>query len=219
MKTFVIAALTSVIGTAALASGPVAPVYEPPVTIAPVASYDWSGAYAGVGVTSGRGSMTTGTAVPDFPDVQGAGLSGIAGYNWQNGNLVYGAEVALDLSNRDGSNDCGVGGTITCTSFADHQASVRGRLGYAMDRSMVFMTAGYATDSRSVVAYNGGVPFAGDGARFSGAMLGLGYEHALSNDWTVRGDYEHYFYGSETIGASTVDGDLDLVRFSLVRRF
>ncbi|WP_127104441.1 outer membrane protein [Pararhodobacter zhoushanensis] len=219
MKTFVIAALTSVVGTAALASGPVAPVYEPPVTIAPVASYDWSGAYAGLGVTYGRGDMSTGVATPNYPDVQGAGLSGIAGYNWQNGNMVYGAEIALDVSNRDGTNDCGVGGTLTCTSASDHQASIRGRLGYAMDRSLVFMTAGYGTDSRSVVVDNAGVTVAGDGARFGGAMLGLGYEHALSNDWTVRGDYEHYFYGDETFGATTVDGDLDLVRFSLVRRF
>ncbi|MCA2011368.1 outer membrane protein [Pararhodobacter sp. CCB-MM2] len=217
MKTLLAtAAAATVLGTAAFASGPVAPApYVAPVTVAPVATYDWTGAYAGAGVTYGRMGMDTNGGALDYPDATGWGGSVIAGYNWQQGNMVYGGEVALDFSNRDGSNDCGIAGQ-SCDSFADHQASIRGRVGYAMDRSLMFMTVGYGSDSRSVRTSVAG----GDGARFTGPMLGVGYEQAVGNgDWTMRGDLEHYFYGDEDLNGVTTDGDSSLVRFSLIRRF
>ena len=214
MKTLLAATAATLVATGALASGPVAPPpYVPPVVMPQ--AYDWSGAYAGVGLTYGRMNFDTNGAIPMYPDASGAGLSGIAGYNWQSGNFVYGAEVALDLSNRSGTNDCGVPGE-TCTSRVRHQASVRGRFGMAMDRSLLFMTVGYATDARSVTSTLAG----NDGARYSGPMLGLGFEQAVgSGQWTVRGDLEHYFYGSETLNGVQTDGDSNMVRFSLVRRF
>lgn len=216
MKTLITTAAAGIVlGTAALASGPVAPQpYVAPVTVAPVATYDWSGAYAGAGLTYGRMGMDTNGATPSYPDATGFGGSVIAGYNWQNGSMVYGGEVALDFSSRDGSNDCGVGGGATCDSFANHQASIRGRVGYAMDQSLMFMTVGYGSDSRSV---NGS--FGGDGARFTGPMIGVGYERMVNNDWSVRGDLEHYFYGDEDLNGVATDGDSSMVRFSLIRRF
>jgi len=208
-------AAATLAATAALASGPVAPApYVPPVTVPMPSAHDWTGAYVGFGVTYGRFRMDEAGALPDFPDTDGFGASLLAGYNWQSGNLVYGGEVALDFSRRDGENSCGaVGGT--CISESNHQASIRGRLGYAMDRSMVFMTAGYATDSRKIDE----VGVQGDGARFTGPMLGIGFEHAMNASWNLRGDLEHYFYGDEVIGGNTTSGEGSLVRLSLVRRF
>ncbi len=209
-------AATSILATTALASGPVAPQpYVPPVVAAPVASYDWTGAYVGGGLTYGRMGMDTNGALPSYPDATGLGLSAIGGYNWQSGNMVYGAEVALDFSERDGTGDCGIAGN-TCESFANHQASIRGRVGYAMGSSLMFATLGYATDSRSVTTTG----FGSDGARDNGAVVGVGYEQAIAGgDWTVRGDLEYYFYGDETLNGVTTNGDSSLVRLSVMRRF
>lgn len=210
-----VTAALALAGGVAQASGPVAPVQQPPMVLpATPPAYDWSGAYAGLGLTYGRMGMDTNGALPSYPDASGAGLSAIAGYNWQNGNVVYGAEAALDFSNRSGSNDCGMGGQ-TCDSHVRNQASIRGRLGYAMDRSLMFMTLGYASDARSVNTTLGN-----DTARFTGPVLGVGYEQAMGGgDWRVRGDFEHYFYGNETLNGVSTNGAGNLFRLSLIRRF
>ncbi len=219
MKLLTAAVIAVTFATTALASGPQIP-YEPPVTPLPaIASYNWAGAYAGLGVTYARGGMSDAFSPPDNPDTRGAGLSLIAGYNWQNGNIVYGGEVALDFSRRNGMNDCGVGGGFTCASYQNNHASIRGRVGVAMDRSLLFVTAGYATDLRRIQHSFAGIPFFNAGARFDGPMIGIGFERAVANDWTVRGDLEHYFLGTEVFGPYTIDGDITLVRVSLIRRF
>ena len=106
MKTLIAAATAATLGaTAALASGPIAePIYEPPALLPMPSAYNWTGGYAGVGLTYGRAAMSEGGALPDFPATSGAGIGLLAGYNWQNGNLVYGGEVALDFARRDGAN-------------------------------------------------------------------------------------------------------------------
>ncbi|MFN4101928.1 MAG: hypothetical protein ACK4GT_19365, partial [Pararhodobacter sp.] len=100
-------AAATVAATAAFASGPVAPApYVAPVTVAMPSAYNWAGGYVGFGVTYGRAIMSEQDGFADvFPDGDGFGASILAGYNWQNGNLVYGGEVALDFSNRSGEQD------------------------------------------------------------------------------------------------------------------
>ncbi|WP_334192707.1 outer membrane protein [Pararhodobacter sp.] len=215
MKTILAAAALGFAATSALASGPVAPPpYVPPVTVPTASAYDWSGAYAGLGVTYGRMQFDTNGAIPSYPDADGWGLSGIAGYNWQSGNLVFGGEVVADFSNREGMNDCGAPGN-NCTSAVENQASIRGRVGYAMDRSLMFMTVGYGRDERGAAGTLGG-----GSAVYSGPMLGVGYEQALgSGAWTMRGDLEHYFYGDEQINGIATNGDTSILRLSVIRRF
>lgn len=215
MKTLLATATAAAFAaTMAQASGPVVAPYQPPVMLPVQSNYDWSGAYAGLGLTYGRMNMDTNGVLPSYPDASGAGVSAIAGYNWQSGSMVYGAEVALDFSNRSGTNDCGVPGN-TCDTSVENQASVRGRVGYAMDTSLMFMTVGYATDARSVTGTMGN-----GSARFNGPMLGFGYEQAVGGgDWTMRGDIEHYFYGSETLNGVSTDGTSNMLRLSLIRRF
>lgn len=216
MKILVAAAFAGSIASTALASGPVVP-YEPPVMPPMRTAYNWAGAYVAFGVTYGVGGMDSG-GIPDIPSASGAGASLIGGYNWQNGNTVYGAEVALDFASRQGSNDCGIGGVNTCTTRMINHASIRGRLGYAMDNTLVFATLGYSTDERHVFRLNPGLVFS-DTQRHNGPMIGIGMEHAMSDTWTVRGDLEHYFMGSRTYAGMPIRADINLVRFSFVRRF
>lgn len=200
--------------TIAQASGPVVTPYQPPVMVPVQTAFDWSGAYAALGLTYGRMNMDTNGVLPSYPAATGIGVGGIGGYNWQRGNMVYGAEIALDYSRRSGTNDCGIGGQ-TCNSYVGGQASIRGRFGYAMDTSLMFMTVGYATDGRSVITTLGN-----DTARFTGPMLGFGYEQAVGGGpWSVRGDLEHYFYGSEMLNGVSTNGASNMLRMSLVRHF
>lgn len=219
MNTFSLAVALAFAGTAALASGPVVP-YDPPVMPpAPIAAYDWSGAYIGLGLTYAQGGMrNTLGGVPVIPSATGAGLGVIAGYNWQNGGMVFGGEVALDFANPEGSNDCGAGAPNVCTTRMMNHASIRGRLGFASDRTLVFATLGYATDMRTI-SHTGAPPLFSISRRHNGPMLGIGIEQSMSNDWSVRGDYEHYFLSTETYAGFPVDADMDLVRLSVIRHF
>jgi opacity protein-like surface antigen len=92
----------------------VTPTPEPIIPApAPVihTGYDWTGGYAGVGLTYGRasyrrrrslvrpyaiwGDITDPREVDGFPNGSGWGLGGFVGYNWQNGGMVYGVEGHL----------------------------------------------------------------------------------------------------------------------------
>ncbi len=72
------ASLGATLATTALASGPTAPVYEPPVMLpSPVAVYDWTGFYGGL-TSAARPIRTPGTArvPPPRPRATGAAPSG-----------------------------------------------------------------------------------------------------------------------------------------------
>lgn len=218
MKLLAATALAASIATSALASGPVV-TYEPPVVIAPVSTlYDWSGPYLGVGLAYSRSTTSTNAPGVILPDANGASLSGLVGYNWQHNNTVMGVEAALNFSNISGSNTCGFGARFGCTIRVDNFASLRARLGYSVDRTLFFVTAGFATDSRSLFFTNG-VGSATFSNRFNGPVVGVGIEQAMNDNWTVRGDLEHYFFGSDAVGPFTTSADTSLLRVSLVRRF
>ena len=219
MKKLALAVALTLTGTAVLASGPSIP-YDPPVTPpAPIAAYDWSGAYIGLGVTYAQGGMqNTAGGVPVLPSANGVGVGVIGGYNWQRGNTVFGGEVALDFANPEGSNDCGAGAPNVCTTRMMNHASIRGRVGYAMDRTLVFATLGYATDRRSLT-HTGAAPLFSVSHRHNGPMIGIGIEHAMSSAWSVRGDLEHYFMGTQTYAVVPARADINLVRISVVRHF
>ncbi|MFN4102151.1 MAG: outer membrane protein, partial [Pararhodobacter sp.] len=121
-------------------------------------------------------------------------------------------EVALDFSNRSGEQDF-FGDTVS--TEVNHQASIRGRVGYAVDRSLFFATAGYGIDNRAVEVNGTSI----GGARYHGPMIGIGAETVLSGAWNLRGDLEHYFYGEEEVAGIPTNGDTSLFRMSLVRRF
>ncbi len=141
-----IAALSAFAGVTA-ASAADLPVrsrsYAAPVT--PVAAFSWTGFYIGGNVGYGWGK-TTGTAANAIPavgnfDIDGAfgGVQG--GYNWQFNNWVVGIEADYQWGSLDGSKSVGI---ATDSAKLDRFGTVRGRIGYAWDRWMVYGTGGYA---------------------------------------------------------------------------
>src|SRR5258708_2442704 len=135
-----------VLGSGALAGSAAAadltPHYPQPFTKAPMYNpvYTWTGFYLGLNGGGGWGRSSwdrTGNL-----DLSGAVIGGTAGFNFQMGQVVLGIEGDVDWS--------GVSGTTTtlcpagCTTRNDWLGTVRGRLGYAFDRFLPYITGGLA---------------------------------------------------------------------------
>jgi outer membrane immunogenic protein len=124
------------------------------------------------------------------------GFGGRAGYDWQNGPWVYGilAEVtSVDL------NDSVTGfstspATYTFTREIDSLMAVRGRIGYAFDKWLIYGTAGYAWADidRTFETSNALNSFsATDGDDGKGYQVGLGGEFRINDRWRIGLEYLH----------------------------
>jgi outer membrane immunogenic protein len=76
-------------------------------------------------------------------NANGALIGGTAGYNWQIVQTVFGIEVDVDWSSIKGSGPttCIVAG---CETKNNWLGTFRGRIGYAFDRVMPYVTGGLA---------------------------------------------------------------------------
>jgi outer membrane immunogenic protein len=168
-------AVALVIGsTAALAAdiGAPAPRYTPPPAYTSSA-FNWAGPY--VGVLGGYGWA-------DFNDGGTTGngwlAGGYVGYNWQVDNWVYGIEADAMWS--------GIRGTNVNTDDLDYLATVRGRLGVAVDNFLFYGTAGAA-----VAGGNSSSPGPSSSRTHAGWVVGAGIEAALTETVTGRVEYNY----------------------------
>ncbi len=179
-----------------------APAYEAP--------YNWTGFY--VGINGGGGFGRSDFSAP-FPtgsfDTSGALVGGTIGYNIQMGQTVFGLEGDIDWSNIRGSAACA--GT-TCETRNNWLGTVRGRLGYAFNRFMPYVTGGLAVgDIKSSIA---GV---GDAEETkTGWTVGGGVEAAIAGPWTAKVEYLYVDLGR---GASVLGSDSQVPDPHRARRF
>jgi outer membrane immunogenic protein len=175
-------ALAALTGSAAAADIPrrVETVTKAPAYVTPI--YNWTGPY--IGLNAGGGWARSSFGAPFAGDLRTSGaLAGVTlGYNWQAGQMVYGLESDIDWSNLRGSTPCGA---TTCDVRNSWLATVRGRLGFAVDRFMPYITGGLALgDIRTNVAGIG----SGSTTK-AGWTLGGGVEFAVAAPWTVKLEY------------------------------
>ncbi|WP_295814504.1 outer membrane protein [uncultured Nitratireductor sp.] len=165
------------------------PIAETPMAIdTPIK--DWVGGYAGVTAAAGRSGLNE--EKWNFFKPDGFAASGFAGYNFQNGVLVYGAEGDLGYNGLKG-NDRGValkGGV---------EGSLRARLGYAVtDNLLLYTTAGLAA---------GRVELSEGGKSDTNTMLGwtagAGADAMLTDRVFARAEYRFTQYGD--FAAKTFD--------------
>jgi outer membrane immunogenic protein len=195
--------------------------YTPPVS--------WTGFYVGI-----HGGYGFSNADWDFYSASlmnpgtGSVLGGQIGYNIQSGRLVYGLEGDLSSTWMNGSDGCG--GGYTCRHDVNWMGSIRGRLGFAFNdnRTLFYGTGGVAwADAKFSSRDAGGVPYGSDYAvTKQGWVAGLGVEHMLSPNLTMRLEYLNYNFnditapaGTLDVAATKIDLSSQVVRFGLNLKF
>jgi outer membrane immunogenic protein len=190
--------------------------------VAPVApivpSFTWTGFYIGADLGGSFGyakdavwynGVNYGSKAYNSSGVVG-GIH--AGYNYQMGAVVLGAEADLwynGVSTRTAWAGTG-GATGTLKNELGWQGSIRARAGYAIDRALLFVTAGVAIAAPETTLSGttgiGGLTVASSATR-AGFTVGGGAEYAFTNNWIGKVEYRYADYGTKTIaGASAVQG-------------
>jgi outer membrane immunogenic protein len=136
-------------------------------------------------------------------------FSGVfAGGNYQLGRFVAGLEGDWQRSNLTGNNQqqaligaaaalptpTGVfpGGPFTVATTIRNSESIRGRLGIALGRLLVFGTGGLAWgDPTNAYALLGSAPFVANGGISSGWTAGAGLDYALTDNVFGRIEYRY----------------------------
>ncbi len=154
----------------------------PPAPFASVPVFTWTGFYVGANAGYSFGRFTRDGRLFDDPD--GFSGGGQIGYNYQIGQFVVGLEADLQASDLKAN-----GGLLLpagSQAKVDYFGTVRGRLGItAFERALLYVTGGYAYGQGKL-----SIPlFGSDDNMHSGYALGAGVEYALTNNWTIRGEY------------------------------
>jgi outer membrane immunogenic protein len=184
------------------------PVYKAPVS-AP-APFSWSGCYLGgqVGWAWQRDRNTEffNGAVSIFTpleaaDADGVKAGGLLGCNWQSGQFVFGIEADAEYADLDGHADFANSGTPpdAYDVRTDFQGSVRGRVGYAWDRNLIYVTGGVAWANISHIYFQNFPPtFQEIDRTRTGWTVGGGWEYAFTNNWIGRIEYRYADFGTIT---------------------
>jgi outer membrane immunogenic protein len=182
-----------------------APLYSAP--------YNWTGFYLGINGGGGFGRSNWNGAGTGSLNTSGAVVGGTIGYNWQFNQTVFGLEGDADWSSIRGSASCTFG---SCETRNDYLATVRGRLGYAFDRFMPYVTGGLAIGN---VKANSPVSST-DNTR-AGWTVGGGLEFAIAGPWTAKVEYLYADLGKNSCAAcgGDVDFKTNVVRAGLNYRF
>ena len=178
-----------------------APVYLPP-------PYNWTGFYAGINGGGGWGRSDFSAPVSSSAfDTSGGLVGGTLGYNYQMGQVVFGVEGDADGSWIRGSTACGV---TTCETRNNWLSTVRGRLGYSIDRFMPYVTGGAAFgDVKTSIAGTGD-----SRETKAGWTIGGGLEAAIVGPWTAKLEYLYVDLGD---AGTAVPGANASFRTNIVR--
>jgi outer membrane immunogenic protein len=215
-------ALVAISGAAMAADLParMAPAY------APLPVFTWSGFYLGLNGGGGVASISRDgyydtNPISDRHHNTGYFAGGQIGYNMQiSPNFVLGIEADFQGSNFNKGINCAAGPDAnnggSCYDDSSSASldirnfgTVRGRLGYAMNQWLFFVTGGlaYGDVRYSVQDYSnnncGGIPVcSGTGSTSKmqvGWAVGAGVEYAINQNWSVKLEYLHLDLGNKSM--------------------
>jgi outer membrane immunogenic protein len=207
-------------GSAALAAD--LPSRAPPPVYLPQAPiFTWTGIYIGGQIgyawASGNNQFTGfdpffagGTFLTSSVGGSPSGVigGGHVGYNLQINQWMVGLEGTVDGTSLSNTAVAAFpdGTTLSAHSTADIQGSIRGRVGIAWDRALIYGTGGVAFggfNTNVTLAnnglLNGGVPFFANGSVSStrvGWTVGGGIDYAVTNNWSVFAEYRYTNWGT-----------------------
>ena len=171
---------------------------------APYSAFSWGGPYVGANLGYQWGSISNSGGSPS--GVLGGGQ---VGYNWQSGQMVFGAETDLQASGADD--------TLGLFKFSnDWFGTLRGRVGFAMSNILLYGTAGLAYGDTKV-------QFAGlsETRTHVGWAVGAGMEIGLTPNWSAKVEYLFIDLSNEHFALTGLDHDFEsnLLRFGVNYRF
>lgn len=149
-----------------------------------------------------------------------------AGYNWQQGSMLYGFETDFQGTNLDsfmtGGLTSGPGipaGSARTSALIDYYGTFRGRIGFTTGQWLFFATGGaaYANVNLSsqfstpvtTTAFDISEP------RF-GWVVGAGFEYLLRPNWMLTFNYQYIDLGNVSSSSSVFGGPSNLVQMANV---
>jgi len=202
-----------------------APVYAPPAP----PPFSWTGFYVGLAGGAGWGTTEVGDpnqicftdgctlldSVGTFAQTQLNGwlFGGTVGYNWQiNPWMVLGLEGDFDWVNFEGTSPCGT--TIftfefasTCHTKAKWTADLTGRVGFAVDRALLYLKGGAVWKKADHDATFNEVGLGcfvclGYTDTRVGGLFGAGIEYAFLPNWSAKIEYNYMDFGTNNVNVA-----------------
>lgn len=167
---------------------------------------DFNGFYVGINAGSATGESAYAYQYPGdgtfTHDLEGAFYGGYAGYNYQSGAIVYGAEINFNAATGTGVDAIyGAVGSFDEETIIETLASLRARVGYTTSNMLVYAAAGIAQAEGQFTQYDFGLS-SPDGryeGAWDGSVIAVGAEYMIPDTaWVVRGEYAMYDLSAET---------------------
>ncbi len=232
--------IVSAVATAALLSAPALAAdisVKGPIYKAAPAVFNWTGWYGGVNAGYGWDPnyqvITPGQDTFSLPLAPEGGFFGLQlGYNWQYApRWLFGVEADFQFADIKDSliydfTVPDVDGTASLR--IQHFATIRGRFGHVMDRTLFFVTGGVAFGhfrANLIADYDGGTDGSINAKKWEvGYVVGAGIEHAFANNYTIKIEYQYLDFSLDITGGTggTVlvgNTELHIFRLGLNRRF
>jgi outer membrane immunogenic protein len=206
------------------------PLKAPPP--APIPYVGWQGFYVGGAIGAARLNTTaTDTAITDSAAVCTDNFRAIAscstsatgftagaqvGYDWQSRYFVYGVVAdwtwtglkhTVSRSRPNSGNTC----LPFMTAKVDWLATFRGRMGLAVDDTLVYVTGGLAlghlkSSVGNQVCDSFNLCLTGVSTTRAGWVAGAGAEHKLTQNWSVFGEFLYYDFGHASASSTSLNG-------------
>ena len=176
-------------------------------------AYNWTGFYLGVNGGGGWGHSrhdfeAAGTTTGDYR-IRGATVGGTLGANLQAGGLLIGLEGDMNWSDIGGSDSC-PNVNFTCRTRNKWLATARGRVGYALDRFLPYITTGAAFGDVHTE-----IPDFGSSREAEvGWTVGGGLEAGIVRGLSAKMEYLYVDLGKFNCGFSCTATGVDDVKFN-----
>jgi outer membrane immunogenic protein len=202
---------SSILGLTALLAAPAMAADLAVKAVAPPPVFSWTGCYVGVHVGGGwQASTFTSQAIASGVGALGGAQ---AGCNLQWRQFVIGVEGEFwgsTLYDRDFFQNASFTSDVFSRNRWDGAISVRS--GVAFDRAFIYGKLGavwgkfdYTVDGSNL----GGDTFTRRGdAIFTGVLIGVGVEYALTDNWTTKFEYNYIDYGNKAVNFTNVECDV-----------
>jgi outer membrane immunogenic protein len=213
MKKLLLSTSCLVLGSAAVLAADIPMQAKAPLAAAPV--FSWTGCY--LGVHAGGGVMTSSNS-EGATNGKGGLAGGQAGCNYQDGNWVFGVEgegywSGIKLTNFNSSIPS-VLSPFSSNSFGTtlrnkDDFTVAARVGITFDRTLIYGKGGWAwgkfDQSTINICCGPGTSTTNTFTRngtLDGFLVGVGIEHALTRNWTIKAEYNYIGFGAKEVSST-----------------